>query len=142
MTIGNETAGPPDYREYPHLLHRSRGQQRISELIVRRCLTDPKFLKRYYLATLWTGLLIRARTFPDETEAKVLPIVVYNTLKGFSKGRESENWWFASNFVLLTHARSRDDLVKGIGPEDLKEQVAAFKKWFDENYAYLQVDPQ
>jgi len=125
--------------------HPVRGpvQREVCRALVCRFLQDPQLLRRYYVATLWSGLFVR----PEEKlpsgyrrQAFSFELVVLHACKGLAEAPPSEYWWYARNFLLVVHATGRDDLLKGADPTNLKKESAEFRRWFAQNKSYLRVD--
>lgn len=136
MTLATCSAGSAYFR-VPHL---RAVQQKICEAVVRRCLDDPKFLRRYYVATVWSVMFL-GKPVGLKQEACFVS-ALRSTREGFKKRPAREYWWFARNFVLLVHATGRDDLLKRADPKDFKKELAEFENWFTVNKAYLRADPR
>jgi len=112
-------------------------QQKTCELLVRRFFEDPELLRRYYVAILWSGELIRDR--PNQPH--MFQIVVREVMRGLHERLREEYWGHARNFLLVLHGTGRDDLLRTGNPEDLKRQAVEFRDWFEKNRPYLRPDP-
>ncbi len=132
------------YKHYPvppKVAFLSEAEELVCELIVRRCMKEPDFQRRYHHILLWDqGILGCDREDRISSQDQTLSLLAQALKEDFSERTRNHYWWYARNVVILAYATGRDDLLRDSEPEGLAETSVRLTKWLYENYPYLRVD--
>ena len=98
----------------------------VAEFQTRRFLNDRKALDQYLHCVIWANWIFHPEWFQFH---------VHKT--GIGIDRESEYWWYARTFVLMSYATGRDDLLKGVKPENLADRFREWREWMESDGPFL-----
>lgn len=102
----------------------AKAEQEMTELLVRRLLSDPELLERYYRLTVWT------RDFHGGRFER-LPVLARMYRDEFPEPGAPEYWWYVRQFLLLARATDRLDLIESTPHDQFDEAFEEWCKWLD-----------
>lgn len=102
----------------------ARAEHEMTELLVRRLLSDPELLERYYRLTVWT------RDFHAGRFERV-PVLARMYRDEFPEPGAPEYWWYVRQFLLLARATDRLDLIESTPHDQFDKAFEKWCKWLD-----------
>lgn len=109
-------------------------QLTVSKVQVEMFLRDPELFDRYYNFLIWSRQFLGTR----HSHWAAFGPKIGDLEKGFDRSDETgDYWWHARNFMLVAHASSRDDLLKGADPSGLVGRFDEWHAWVVSNYEDL-----
>lgn len=119
----------------------------VCQRIVERCLTDRRFLARYYHAVVWSRRFVNTPGEPGRDTLLNQNVRVGSAfsstaemLQRFGAARRGEWWWWARNAVLLIFAFGHDDVLAKANPDELAAKFFQLRGTVQERFAELRAD--